>query len=181
MECTRNRVGDRYLDQLDRSGHAQRIDDLDRFAVLGIRTIRYPFLWERIAPEGPERADWGWADARMERLAALGMTPIAGLVHHGSGPPGASLESGRFAEGLAEYAGAFARRYPQVRDYTPVNEPLTTARFTGLYGHWHPHRADEPSFLRMVADLPLRAGGARFLSPHQERRLGDDWPSGLAA
>jgi dTDP-4-dehydrorhamnose reductase len=32
-----------------------------------------------------------------------------------------------------------------------VNEPLTTARFSGLYGHWYPHRADEPSFLRMLA------------------------------
>jgi dTDP-4-dehydrorhamnose reductase len=32
-----------------------------------------------------------------------------------------------------------------------VNEPLTTARFSGLYGHWAPHHADEASFLRMVA------------------------------
>jgi dTDP-4-dehydrorhamnose reductase len=156
VECTRNRVGGRYLDQLERSGHAWRIDDLDRFAALGIRTIRYPFLWERIAPDGPAAADWGWADARMERLGALGMAPIAGLVHHGSGPPGASLESGRFADGLAEYAGAFARRYPQVRDYTPVNEPLTTARFTGLYGHWHPHGHDEPTFIRLLLEQ-LRA------------------------
>jgi dTDP-4-dehydrorhamnose reductase len=23
--------------------------------------------------------------------------------------------------------------------WTPVNEPLTTARFSGLYGHWYPH------------------------------------------
>ena len=152
VECTRNRVGDRYLDQLDRGGHAERIEDLDRFAALGIRTMRYPFLWERIAPDGPARADWGWADARTERLGALDIQPIAGLVHHGSGPPGASLESGRFATGLAAYAGAFARRYPHVRDYTPVNEPLTTARFTGLYGLWHPHGRDEPTFLRLLLE-----------------------------
>jgi dTDP-4-dehydrorhamnose reductase len=156
VECTRNRVGDRWLDQLDRGGHAQRIDDLDRFAALGIRTLRYPFLWERIAPDGPERADWRWADARMERLNALGMAPIAGLVHHGSGPAAAPLGSGRFAEGLAAYAGAFARRYPHVRDYTPVNEPLTTARFTGLYGLWHPHGRDEPTFVRLLLEQ-LRA------------------------
>jgi dTDP-4-dehydrorhamnose reductase len=152
VECTRNRVGDRYLDQLDRGGHAERIDDLDRFAALGIQTIRYPFLWERIAPEGPERADWTWADARMERLGALGMAPVAGLVHHGSGPPGAPLGSGRFAAELAAYAGAFAQRYPHVRDYTPVNEPLTTARFTGLYGLWHPHGRDEPTFVRLLLE-----------------------------
>jgi dTDP-4-dehydrorhamnose reductase len=152
VECTRNRVGDRWLDQLDRSGHAARIDDLDRFAALGVRTIRYPFLWERTAPDGPEQADWRWADARMERLGALGMSPIAGLVHHGSGPASAPLGSGRFAQGLAAYAGAFARRYPQVRDYTPVNEPLTTARFTGLYGLWHPHGRDEPTFIHLLLE-----------------------------
>jgi dTDP-4-dehydrorhamnose reductase len=33
-----------------------------------------------------------------------------------------------------------------VEDWTPVNEPLTTARFSALYGHWHPHVADEPAF-----------------------------------
>jgi dTDP-4-dehydrorhamnose reductase len=73
-------------------------------------------------------------------------------VHHGSGPPGAPLGSGRFAEGLAAYAGAFARRYPHVRDYTPVNEPLTTARFTGLYGLWHPHGRDEHTFVRLLLE-----------------------------
>ena len=30
VECTVNRVGDDYFDQLDRSGHAVRIKDLDR-------------------------------------------------------------------------------------------------------------------------------------------------------
>jgi dTDP-4-dehydrorhamnose reductase len=152
VECTRNRVHDRWFDQLDRSGHATRIDDLDRFAALGIRTLRYPFLWERIAPAGPERAEWGWVDERIERMRALGIRPVAGLVHHGSGPPGAPLGSGRFARRLAAYAGAFARRHPHVLDYTPVNEPLTTARFTGLYGHWHPHGRDERTFIRLLLE-----------------------------
>lgn len=41
-----------------------------------------------------------------------------------------------------------AARYPWVEDYTPVNEPLTTARFSGLYGHWYPHASDGRSFTR---------------------------------
>lgn len=152
VECTRALVHGRVMDQLDRGGHAARADDLDRFAALGIRTLRHPFLWERIAPGGPSTADWGWADGRMARMQALGIRPIAGLVHHGSGPPGALLESGRFAEDLAAYAGAFARRYPHVTHYTPVNEPLTTARFAGLYGLWHPHGADERVFVRVFLE-----------------------------
>src|SRR4051812_30920975 len=38
VECTVNRVGDRYFDQLALSGHAERIEeDLERIASLGIR------------------------------------------------------------------------------------------------------------------------------------------------
>jgi dTDP-4-dehydrorhamnose reductase len=150
VECTVNRVGDCYFDQIERTGHAARLDDLDRFAALGIRTLRYPVLWERTAPDGIARADWSWADERLQRLRALGMRPIVGLVHHGSGPRHTSLVDPGFADGLAEYAGAVARRYPWVLDYTPVNEPLTTARFSGLYGHWYPHRRDSASFVRAL-------------------------------
>jgi len=50
IESTINRVGDTYFDQLARSGHLRRIEDLDLFAELGIRAIRYPVTWERVAP-----------------------------------------------------------------------------------------------------------------------------------
>jgi dTDP-4-dehydrorhamnose reductase len=150
VECTVNRVGDCYFDQIERTGHAARVDDLDRFAALGIRTLRYPILWERTAPDGVARADWTWADQRMQRMLALGIRPIVGLVHHGSGPRHTSLMDPGFAGGLAEYARAVAQRYPWVIDYTPVNEPLTTARFSGLYGHWYPHGRSSHSFVRAL-------------------------------
>lgn len=146
VECTVNRVGDRFFDQLDRTGHSHRCDDLDRFADLGLRTLRYPALWERVAPRGLDEADWTWVDVRMARLRALGVTPIVGLVHHGSGPRGTSLVDPGFATGLARFARAFAERYPWVEAYVPVNEPLTTARFSALYGHWYPHLRDDRAF-----------------------------------
>ncbi|HYF38496.1 MAG TPA: family 1 glycosylhydrolase, partial [Gemmatimonadales bacterium] len=145
-----NRVADKYFDQLNRSGHDRRISDLDRFAALGIRTLRFPVLWERVAPEGVARADWTWPDERLTRLGELGITPIVGLVHHGSGPRNTHLLDPAFPLLLAEYAGAVARRYPQVSFYTPVNEPLTTARFSALYGHWYPHAADPRAFARAL-------------------------------
>jgi dTDP-4-dehydrorhamnose reductase len=147
LECTINRVGDRFCDQLARCGHYARLDDLDALAALGIRTLRYPALWEGIAPHGVADADWRWCDAALARLRDLGIDPIIGLVHHGSGPRETHLLDPGFAAGLAAYAAAFAERYPWVRRYTPVNEPLTTARFAGLYGHWYPHRRDERAFV----------------------------------
>ncbi|HBB35434.1 MAG TPA: dTDP-4-dehydrorhamnose reductase [Cyanobacteria bacterium UBA8803] len=150
VECTVNRVGDQYFDQLERNGHAERRDDLDLFAELGVQTIRYPILWEKIAPEGLEKANWSWADERLGRLRELGIRPIVGLVHHGSGPRHTSLIDPAFAEGLAQFARAVAERYPWVTHYTPVNEPLTTARFSGLYGYWYPHGRDGATFVRAL-------------------------------
>src|SRR5438309_222031 len=46
-EYTCNRVGDRYFDQMDLSGHAERSSDYCLFAGLGIRTFRFGLLWER--------------------------------------------------------------------------------------------------------------------------------------
>ena len=150
IECTVNRVGERYHDQIQRSGHADRPGDLDRIAALGVRTMRYPVLWERTAPDGLATADWRWPDHRLARLRSLDINPIVGLVHHGSGPRSTNLLDPSFPLLLAEYAGSVARRYPWVTHYTPVNEPLTTARFSGLYGIWYPHQRDARSFARAL-------------------------------
>jgi len=150
VEATVNRVGNNYSDQIERSGHALRISDLDRLASLGIKTVRYPVLWERTAPFTPDEFDWRWADERFNYLRRLDIKPIAGLLHHGSGPPYTSLLDPEFPGKLAQFAAAVARRFPWVEDYTPVNEPLTTARFSCLYGHWFPHRHDVLLFAKAM-------------------------------
>lgn len=169
VEASVNRVGNRWFDQLHEGGHHGRPCDLDRFADLGIAALRQPILWERTeAAQG--RRDWSWPDQWMARLRQLPIRPIIGLVHHGSGPAWTSLAQDSFATGLAAHADAVARRYPWVRDWTPVNEPLTTARFSGLYGHWYPHERAEPVFWQLLLNqidatrLAMRA--IRQVIPH---------------
>lgn len=145
-ECTVNRVGDRYRDQTVLTGHQDRIEDLSAFAKLGFKSLRYPVLWERTALEDPDRCDWRWSDERLGELRRLGVRPIVGLIHHGSGPAYTSLVDPHFPELFEAYARAAAERYDWVQDWTPVNEPLTTARFSALYGHWYPHLHDERAF-----------------------------------
>ena len=145
-ECTVNRVGDAWYDQTPRSGHEHRLDDLALFASLGMTSLRYPALWERISPQRADQRDFRWTDERLPELARLGVNPILTLCHHGSGPAYTSLVHESFAPGLAAHAAAVAQRYPWVRDWTPVNEPLTTARFSALYGFWYPHTTDERMF-----------------------------------
>jgi dTDP-4-dehydrorhamnose reductase len=152
VECTVVRVGDSYRDQIAETGHDARLGDLDAIAALGIKAIRYPVVWETVAPDRPDRLDFGWHDARLERLRELGVRVIGGLVHHGSGPPYTSLLDRDFAAKLADYAARVAERYPWIDDWTPVNEPLTTARFACLYGHWYPHKRSYRALARAVVN-----------------------------
>jgi dTDP-4-dehydrorhamnose reductase len=150
VECTFNRVGDIYFNQLDKSGHSFRLSDLDLFASLGIKAIRYPILWEIMAPLTLDQIDWSWADERLNRLRELGIRPIVELMHHGCGPDYALITTPDFATGLAHFAHQVAQRYPWIDAYIPANEPLTTARFSGLYGFWYPHGRDDEMFSRLI-------------------------------
>jgi dTDP-4-dehydrorhamnose reductase len=151
-ECTIVRLDDRWRDQARETGHRARGADIDLIASLGIGTVRYPILWESVAPERPDRLDFAWSDRRIAAFAARDIDVIGGLLHHGSGPAYTSLLDPDFPARLADYAGSVARRYPDISKWTPINEPLTTARFSALYGHWYPHRRDYPAFLRALVN-----------------------------
>ena len=152
LECTVARLENRFRNQIVETGHHDRLADLDSVAALGLRTLRYPVLWETVAPEHPDESDWRWHDERLGRMRELGIRPIAGLVHHGSGPRYTHLLDPAFPDMLARHAERTAARYPWIELFTPVNEPLTTARFSGLYGHWYPHGRDYGTFLRALVN-----------------------------
>ena len=151
-ECTIVRLHDTYRDQALETGHRDRRDDIERMADLGLTTVRFPILWEAVAPDRPDRLDFAWTDDRLAMLRERGIKVIGGLLHHGSGPRYTDLLDRDFPAKLADYAARVAERYPWIEMWTPVNEPLTTARFSGLYGHWYPHGRDYPTFLRALAN-----------------------------
>ncbi len=147
MECTVNRVGDAFNDQSVWSSHGNHNPtDWEAVASLGIKTFRTGLLWEHFEATG----SWERSDVMLATMQRLGLHPVAGLVHHGSGPVHTSLIDRDFPEKLAAYALEVAQRYPWLADYTPVNEPHTTARFSCLYGHWYPHHRSMGSYLRAL-------------------------------
>lgn len=151
IECTINRVGNQYFDQSEYSEHYKRgTQDIDLVSTLGIKMLRYPILWERHQPGNEEVIDWSFTEKNLSRMKELGITPIAGLVHHGSGPAHVNFFDGSFENGLAIYAKKVARTFPWLEYYTPVNEPLTTARFCGMYGHWYPHMKGYHPFFKVL-------------------------------
>jgi dTDP-4-dehydrorhamnose reductase len=159
LECSVVRVGADMRNQIVETGHHERAGDLDLVAELGIKTLRYPVIWETVSPS-PDHDDWGWHDVRLKQLRELGISPIAGLVHHGSGPAWCDILHPNFPVALARHAANVAQRYPWITMFTPVNEPMTTARLSGLYGHWHPHGRDEATCFRVVVAECLATAAA---------------------
>lgn len=150
LECTLNRVGDRFVNQAEKNGHNKRLSDLALFKSLGIKNLRYPCLWELVAPKDLDHCDWSYLDERLNELKRLNQDFVAGFLHHGSGPYYTSLIDPDFPEKLATYARLFVQRYPWVNDFTPINEINTTARFSVMYGHWYPHLKSEVMYLKSM-------------------------------
>lgn len=148
VECSVVRVNDSVNDQLLQSNHENRATDLELFNELKIKKIRYPLLWEKYAAGGKDF--FNLHEFRLNKLLELGIQPIIGLMHHGSGPFVTNLYDPDFPKLLADFAHKVAIRFPWIEFFTPVNEPLTTARFSGLYGIWYPHKKDNLSFLKIL-------------------------------
>jgi len=172
LECTINRVGDTFRDQLEYTGHYQRPADVDAIAKLGIKAIRFPMLWERHQKNKQQTIDWEWAHQNLTNWKGNGVMPIVGLVHHGSGPLFTNLLDENFPTLIADYARKVAEQFPWISHYTPVNEPLTTARFSGLYGFWYPHHQTDKSFARMLINqlkgVALSMAAVRTINPNAQ-------------
>ena len=142
-------------DQLAETGHDGRAGDPARLAALGVDASRTPVLWERSAPLEPTRIDLREPRRRLEALRAHGVEPLVTLLHHGSGPRYTDLLDPAFPALFADYAETVARNFPWVRRWTPINEPLTTARFSTLYGVWYPNLRDDHAFGRALVHETL--------------------------
>jgi dTDP-4-dehydrorhamnose reductase len=148
IECSYNRVRSQYFDQLHYCNHYHRVkEDIELFASLGIAAMRYPVIWEKLQSTPMDSIDWSSVEIPLNALREHSISPVAGLVHHGSGPKYADITQPSFATELRNFAGKVAEKFPWLEYYTPVNEPLTTARFCGLYGLWYPHKRNDRSFV----------------------------------
>lgn len=147
IECTVNRVEEVYVDQFSYPNHRFDLHTIDLLVSLGIKAFRFPLLWERVSQDGGEL---DWAERCLNALRDAGIVPIVGLLHHGSGPRDTHLLDDNFAQKFARYSELVSSRFPWVTHYTPINEPLTTARFSALYGHWYPHAKDTSAFLKAL-------------------------------
>ncbi len=66
---------------------------------------------------------------------------------------GSRLQNPEWPPLLAEYARAFAQRFPWVRLYTPVNEIYIAATFSGQYGWWNERLSSDRAFVTALKHL----------------------------
>ena len=150
VDCSLIRIANIYTNQCDQTGHTNRLGDLKLIADLGIKKLRYPCSWELIAPKNLDYCDWSYMDERLNEIQRLGMNPIPGFLNHGSGPIYTSLIDPAFPEKLATFARHFAKRYPWIDEYTPINDILFTAKKSCLEGEYYPHLEDNLYFLKAI-------------------------------
>ncbi|CAN5384707.1 hypothetical protein BH11BAC5_BH11BAC5_23410 [soil metagenome] len=150
VECSVNRVGDVFNDQLELAGYYGNSSKTDAILSLNLKTLRIPILWEKHQPVADTEPDWRWAEEQLASLKAGNTEPLVGLLHHGSGPAFTNLLDKNFPRLFAAYAAKVAKKFPWITLYNPINEPLTTARFSGLYGLWYPHKKNDVSFIRIL-------------------------------
>jgi beta-glucosidase/6-phospho-beta-glucosidase/beta-galactosidase len=140
-------------DEMQATEHYKRWgEDFERAREVGITHIRYgPPL--HLIFTGPGQYDWSWIDEPMRELHELGPEPIVDLCHFGLPSWLENFQNPAIEHALAEYAGAFAKRYPWVRFYTPVNEMYVCARMSALDGVWNEQLKDERAFVRAAVNL----------------------------
>jgi beta-glucosidase/6-phospho-beta-glucosidase/beta-galactosidase len=143
----------RRVDELAKCFHYQRWrDDLQLVRDLGLRYLRYGPPYYRMHA-GPGVYDWDFADEVFAAMRRLGIEPIVDLCHFGVPDWLGNFQNPDWPPLFAEYARAFARRYPWVRYYTPVNEIFVAAKLSALHGFWNEQLRSEEGFVTALTHL----------------------------
>ena len=158
LECSAPLVaGGIRQDELRKTGHWDRyVEDFRLIAGMGVRFVRYGIPFHVVgAPRG--RFDWEWTDRALLALREADLEPIADLLHFGVPDDLGGVGDPRLPARFEEYAAAFAERYPWIRYYTPVNEPLVCAVGSAGVGWWNERRRDDGSLVAAIDALSASA------------------------
>ncbi|WP_407571486.1 family 1 glycosylhydrolase [Deinococcus altitudinis] len=145
--------GQHRVDELEKCGHyAHWKKDFELVQDLGVRYLRYGPPLHKVWL-GRDRYDWSFVDQTYADLRARDIVPITDLCHFGVPDWLGNFQNPEFPELFAEYARAFARRYPWVQLYTPVNEMYVCALFSGKYGWWNEQLTTDRGFVTALKHL----------------------------
>jgi beta-glucosidase/6-phospho-beta-glucosidase/beta-galactosidase len=141
------------VDEMEKTGHYKRWkEDFALVKESGIEFLRYgpPYYSTHLAPG---KYDWSFSDETFAELKRLGITPLVDLCHFGVPDWVGNFQNTDWPYYFEEYAEAFAKRFPDLQFYTPVNEIFIAAMFSGQYGWWNECMQSDRAFVTALKNL----------------------------
>ena len=141
------------VDEMEKTGHYRRWrEDFGLVRDLGIEYLRYGPPYYKVH-SAPGRYDWSFADETFAELKKLSVIPIVDLCHFGVPDWVNGFQDPEWPLLFAEYAHAFAARYPWLRFYTPVNEIYIAATFSAQLGWWNERLTSDRAFVTALKHM----------------------------
>ena len=141
------------VDEMEKCGHYEHWQtDFELVNDLGISFLRYGTPYYN-THTGPGRYDWVFTDNTFHKIKELNIIPIVDLCHFGLPEWLGNFQNPDFPQYFAEYASAFAHRFPYLQYYTPINEIFITAMFSAQYGWWNECLSDDRAFVTALKHL----------------------------
>jgi beta-glucosidase/6-phospho-beta-glucosidase/beta-galactosidase len=141
------------VDEMEKTGHYKNWEtDFQLVKELDIEYLRYgpPYYSTHISPG---KYNWDFADKTFNKLKELKITPIVDLCHFGVPDWLENFQNPDLPGYFAEYAGAFAKRFPDLQLYTPINEIFIAAQFSAQYGWWNEKLQSDNAFVNALKHL----------------------------
>src|SRR5947209_18406299 len=141
------------IDEMAKCKHYERWrEDFALLNELGIKFLRYGPAYHQVHV-APGKYDWSFPDDAFAELQRLEIAPIVDLCHFGVPDWLGDFQNPDFPSAFAEYARAFATRFPWVRLYTPVNEIFIAATFSASFGWWNERLSSDGAFTTALKHL----------------------------
>lgn len=139
--------GKTRVDEMEKCDHYKRWgEDFSLVQEMGISFLRYGVPLHKVFT-GPGKYDWSFSDVVFKDLRKRKIIPIVDLCHFGVPDWIGNFQNPDFPRLFADYAKAFAERYPWIQIYTPINEMYICALFSAKYGWWNEQLTTDESFV----------------------------------
>ena len=141
------------VDEMEKCGHYQHWQtDFALVQDLGIEFLRYgpPIHTTWL---GDKKYNWDFADQTFGDLKKRDIVPIVDLCHFGVPDWIGDFQNPDLPQLFADYACDFAKRFPWVQLYTPVNEMFICATFSAAYGWWNEQLSSDQAFVNALHNI----------------------------
>jgi beta-glucosidase len=141
------------VDEFEKCKHYQLWQkDFDLVKELGVEFLRYGVPIHKVFL-AENKFDWEFSDTVYNDLRSRKIIPIVDLCHFGVPDWIGNFQNPDFPRLFSIYASEFAKRYPWVQLYTPINEMYICALFSAYYGWWNEQMTTDTSFVTALKHI----------------------------